>query len=388
MKICLDAGHYGKYNRSPAVKTYYESDMNWKLHLKLKAELEKYGIEVVTTRKEQANDMDLYDRGRCANGCDLFLSIHSNAVDNKVHEDIDYPVVYVPINGTGDELGKKLAECIASVMGTKQEGVCKSRKGSGDWDYYGVINGAARVGVPGLILEHSFHTNTRSTKWLMDDSNLDKQAKAEAEVIAKHYGLEIPAQQEVYRVISGAYTVRENADNKLATVRKSYPDAVLIRAGSYFKIQIAQYAASAQARSKLAEVKAKKLDCYISTDVLAEIVVGAQTVPAPAVPVYTRKQFITDLQIAIGAGVDGIAGPETLSKTPTLSRWVNVDHVAVRPVQRWLMELGYDEVGKADGIAGAKFDKAVKRFQKENGCTADGELTAENKTWRVMLGME
>lgn len=32
IKICLDAGHYGKYNRSPAVKTYYESDMNWKLH--------------------------------------------------------------------------------------------------------------------------------------------------------------------------------------------------------------------------------------------------------------------------------------------------------------------------------------------------------------------
>lgn len=27
IKVCLDAGHYGKYNRSPAVSSYYESDM-------------------------------------------------------------------------------------------------------------------------------------------------------------------------------------------------------------------------------------------------------------------------------------------------------------------------------------------------------------------------
>ena len=40
--VCIDAGHYGKYNRSPAVPAYYESDMNWKLHLMLEEELEKY----------------------------------------------------------------------------------------------------------------------------------------------------------------------------------------------------------------------------------------------------------------------------------------------------------------------------------------------------------
>ena len=40
IKVCLDAGHYGKYNRSPAVSSYYESDMTWKLHNYLKKELE------------------------------------------------------------------------------------------------------------------------------------------------------------------------------------------------------------------------------------------------------------------------------------------------------------------------------------------------------------
>ena len=52
IKICLDAGHVGsKYNQSPVVKTYYESAMVWKLHLKLKAELETRGFEVITTRR-------------------------------------------------------------------------------------------------------------------------------------------------------------------------------------------------------------------------------------------------------------------------------------------------------------------------------------------------
>ena len=49
--ICLDAGHYGKYNSSPAIPEYYESDMNRKLHLMLKSSLEKYGIKANAERQ-------------------------------------------------------------------------------------------------------------------------------------------------------------------------------------------------------------------------------------------------------------------------------------------------------------------------------------------------
>jgi hypothetical protein len=93
------------------------------------------------------------------------------------------------LNGSGDAIGKKLADCIASVMGTAQKGKTATKKGN-NGDYYGVIRGAVAAGVPGIILEHSFHTNTKATKWLLDEANLDKLAKAEAEVIAKHYGAE------------------------------------------------------------------------------------------------------------------------------------------------------------------------------------------------------
>lgn len=189
VKICLDAGHYGKYNQSPAVKNYYEAEMNWKLHNLLKKYLEEYGIEVIQTRSKQAVDMGLKARGVASKGCNLFVSIHSNAVGNGVNESVDYPLVCVPINGSGTKIGEKLAKCIESVMGTKQKGKILAKKGSGNWDYYSVIYGATSVGVPGIILEHSFHTNTKMAKWLLDEKNLDKLAKAEAEVIANHYGL-------------------------------------------------------------------------------------------------------------------------------------------------------------------------------------------------------
>lgn len=76
IKVCLDAGHYGKYNRSPAVSSYYESDMTWKLHNYLKKELEAFGIGVVTTRTNQNTDGALYERGAASKGCNLFISVH------------------------------------------------------------------------------------------------------------------------------------------------------------------------------------------------------------------------------------------------------------------------------------------------------------------------
>ena len=100
---------------------------------------------------------------------------------------------------------------------------------------------------------------------------------------------------------------------------------------------------------------------------------------------YSYKEFVGDIQKATGATVDNIAGPETLSKTVTVSKTKNNRHAVVKPIQKYLYLLGYTEVGEADGIAGIKFDTAVKHFQRDNGCVADGEITARNKTWKKLL---
>ena len=202
-KFCLDAGHYGKYNRSPAISTYYESDMVWKLHLMLKEELEKFGHSVITTRPNQANDLALTTRGQLAKGCDLFISLHSNAVGSYVKDEIDYAVAYALVDDNttnideiSKEVGNLLVKVVSDTMGLKQSPRVNTRKAESDRNgdgikndnYYGVLHGARSVGVAGIILEHSFHTSTQPTKWLLDDNNLRKLAIEEARVLNEYFG--------------------------------------------------------------------------------------------------------------------------------------------------------------------------------------------------------
>ena len=190
MKICLDAGHYGKYNQSPVLKEYYESDFNWKLHILLKEELQKYGIEVITTRENQDENLELTQRGKKASGCDLFMSLHSNATDN---EKADYPVVFRAYDNknNADELALKIAKIIQDTMQTEQPGKTATRINStNNNEYYGVLRGARNAGVPlYYIVEHSFHTNLKSVQWLLNDENVKKLAIAEAKAIAEYFNI-------------------------------------------------------------------------------------------------------------------------------------------------------------------------------------------------------
>ena len=200
IKICLDAGHFGKYNQSKVYPTYYESEMTWKLHLLLKAELEKYGFEVITTRKDKDVDLALNTRGAMSKGCDLFLSLHSNACNT---ESVDRAVIipfqevtWTTIDDVSRKLSDKIGACVKDTMGVSSYQIYPrradyDRDGNGNLDdeYYGVLYGARKVGTPGIIIEHGFHTNTKCAKWLSDDANLEKLAKAEAEVIAEHFGV-------------------------------------------------------------------------------------------------------------------------------------------------------------------------------------------------------
>jgi hypothetical protein len=103
---------------------------------------------------------------------------------------------------------------------------------------------------------------------------------------------------------------------------------------------------------------------------------------------YDVVSFISDVQRSCGAVIDGIAGPETLRKTVTVSAKKNSGHAVVKYIQKRLRALGYIEVGTVDGIAGPKFTTAVKAYQKDNHCVVDGEITAKKTTWRKLLGME
>lgn len=224
IKICLDAGHVGsKYNQSPVVKTYYESAMVWKLHLKLKAELETRGFEVITTRADIDTDLGVYERGAASKGCNVFISIHSNACST---ESVDYPVVYRAYDNLNDVdvLALQIAKKIGELMGTNQAGRTATRKNSAGGEYYGVLRGARAVGTPFyMLIEHSFHTNTAATKWLSVDANLDKLAVAEAELLADYFGVKDTPKTEIMGVAQATaqqmalFCRSKNAEPKLTS---------------------------------------------------------------------------------------------------------------------------------------------------------------------------
>ena len=199
-RICLDPGHYGtKYNKG-AVSGYYESAIVWKLTYMEKEILEKMGIEVVVTRNNITKDLDLISRGKKAAGCDLFVSNHTNWCEDESVRRVS--AIYLmennktAIDEKSKEFAGKLAKVVKDTMGVSSYRTY-SRKASSDRDkdgklndnYYGVLHGGFLAGVPSVIIEHSFHSNAETCKWLMDEANLRKLAEACAKCMAEYVGV-------------------------------------------------------------------------------------------------------------------------------------------------------------------------------------------------------
>lgn len=232
--VCIDAGHYGLYNRSPVAPEYYESTMTWALAFLLDTQLSLYGIEVRHTRADPDKDMALTARGQASQGADLFLSLHSNAAGDA---SVRYVLALHMVDdncGAMDEQSAELARLLAEAVGFVMDLPWKmwSVKSSSDRDgngykddYYGVLRGAHSVGTPGVIIEHGFHTHAETAEWLMVEENLEKLAKAEAAKIAQYFDVEMaedtPTGQDVlYRVRKswedtasqiGAFNILDNA---------------------------------------------------------------------------------------------------------------------------------------------------------------------------------
>lgn len=199
IKVMIDPGHNAYENRSPVYSSYYESVMTWKLSNYLKEELELLGVHADLTKYSLEEKPALLTRGHKSKSYDFFVSIHSNAAS---YSSVDRPVAicyqnlsWTTIDDTSREIGGLLSSKVAEIMKTNQKGVISQRKsvrdrdGNGvlDDEWYGVLSGARYVCTPGILLEHSFHTNYRATVWLSNDDNLKKLAKGEAEVIYNYF---------------------------------------------------------------------------------------------------------------------------------------------------------------------------------------------------------
>ncbi len=249
-KVTIDAGHDQYSNRSPVNPKYIEGVQMWKLGNYLKAALEKYGIEVALTRPKVTDDIpEPYDRGKFAanNDSDLIISLHSNAPgpnkDGTFDQSITGTYIYYSLTDADNkELADKLGAVIAQTMGHKYRGSLTKVYGGDhpDWDWFGVIRGAARNGcTAAYLIEHGFHTCPKDINFLLDDNNLVKLAEAEAKVIAEYFGAK--AKQPLYRVQIGAFEQRKYAEAYKAKAVADGYQAFLFKIGKLYRVQIGAF---------------------------------------------------------------------------------------------------------------------------------------------------
>ena len=198
--VVLDPGHGGK-DSGATRGSVYEKTINFKVASYCKAELEKYyGVTVYMTRTGDTNpSLEARARFAASKNADILVSIHQNSGSSSSRgAEVYYPNKnYKPAIGNSgkavaNSIQKELVSLGLNNRGTKIRNTANgSIYADGSYaDYYGIIRNAKKLGVPGIIVEHAFLSNTQDyNTFLNSDSKLKKLGVADATGIAKAFGL-------------------------------------------------------------------------------------------------------------------------------------------------------------------------------------------------------
>ena len=202
--ICIDSGHGGSDSGAIGVNGLKEKDYNLLIGEKVINYLKNYDIKVVTTR-ELDEFISLEKRVDISNknNCDLFISIHCNAHSNKTANGFE------TYSYTGNsELQKLIHKNILNrIPSLKDRGIKKA-------SYYVLKYTKANA----VLIECGFITNKSNYEILLN--NIDNFALSICQSIVTFMGLKQIDNRELYRVIVGSYSVKENAQNMVKQLEK------------------------------------------------------------------------------------------------------------------------------------------------------------------------
>ena len=192
--VVLDPGH-GGYDGGAhsSITGDDESNLNWNIAKYMKAELETYaGVRVYVTR---ANNEWNTNTGRShmgkSVGADAVISLHNNSSSNT---DTNGFVAYGSVAEGYVEPTKNL--CLnmaryaqAAGLGLFSGGYLTRTGSNPSEDYYTVIDEGIKSGIPTIIAEHSFVTNSSDAYFMHDTENIRKVGVADATAVAEYFGL-------------------------------------------------------------------------------------------------------------------------------------------------------------------------------------------------------
>ncbi len=215
MVIVLDPGHDSTHSGA-SYYGYKEQDLVLKIAQYCKAELQKYaGITIYMTRETQgcANGGSSVDTGTCnarrvefaaAKKADVYVSFHLNASPSTAAKGVG---VYYPngsyrpdIGETGKGLATEIYQKLAALgLSTWASGILIRNSETNTQypdgslaDYLAVIRRSKLAGFPAVLIEHAFLSNSGDvSQFLNSDAKLKNLGVADAQGIAKYYGLSL-----------------------------------------------------------------------------------------------------------------------------------------------------------------------------------------------------
>lgn len=216
--IVIDPGHGSADPGAVSKHGDKENDLNWRIALAFKAELETYdGVKVYLT-KGSAEPFSNTGRGRLGAqlGADFAISVHNNSNSSSTSNGaITYTTVDQKLVGAGTKLASMISAEIAT-LGIRNGGVGK--RGSefthngAPVNYYTFLDEAAKCNIPALIIEHCYLSNPTDSTFVHQVNNQYRLGVADATAVAKYFGLSKRVQGdrtsvELIRTYSIAMTV-------------------------------------------------------------------------------------------------------------------------------------------------------------------------------------
>lgn len=203
-KICIDCGHGGSDSGAIGVNNIKEKDYNLALGERIIELLENYNVEIITTRNKD-NYVSLEERVKTSNdnNVDIFISIHCNAHTNENANGFE------TYTYTGNSELQKLTHknILNRIPSLKDRGIKKA-------SYYVLKYTKAKA----VLIECGFITNKSDYKILMD--NIENFALSITKSIVTYLGLTQRDNREVYRVVVGSYSIKDNAQNMVKQLEK------------------------------------------------------------------------------------------------------------------------------------------------------------------------
>lgn len=225
--IMLDAGHGGQ-DPGAVYKGRQEKNDNLKLALAVGEILKNKGIDILYTRTGDVYQTP-FEKAQLANqaGVDYFISFHRNS-SPKENQYNGAEVLIYDKSGIKYQMAENILGALGEV-GFREIGV-KERPG---------LVVLRRTRMPALLIETGFINSEEDNK--LFDNKFSDIAQGIADAILGSLDEETVQEPLYYRVQTGAFRKKENADRMLyQLLEKGYPSFMLHENGLY-KVQTGAY---------------------------------------------------------------------------------------------------------------------------------------------------